>query len=107
MIGSPTCASISTGSAANDNRHFVSIASSADDAAEHVLQFYRVYHSSRYVHDRLVLRIMRRLTDDPGLDEAPAWSPDGSTIAFQSDRSGEMRIYIMNADGSNARRLTR
>jgi TolB protein len=49
----------------------------------------------------------RRLTDDPGLDETPAWSPDGRLIAFQSDRTGTMKVYVMNADGTNVRRLTK
>ncbi len=37
----------------------------------------------------------------------PAWSPDGSRIAFVSNRDGNDEIYVMNADGSNLRRLTR
>jgi Tol biopolymer transport system component len=36
----------------------------------------------------------------------PAWSPDGSTIAFVSKRSGTSDLYAMNADGSGTRRLT-
>lgn len=32
---------------------------------------------------------------------APAWSPDGSQIAFLTDRTGRWEIWIMNADGSN------
>ncbi len=39
------------------------IAPSVEDAAEHVLRFYRVYHSSRYVGEQLVLRLSRSLTD--------------------------------------------
>jgi Tol biopolymer transport system component len=34
---------------------------------------------------------------------APVWSPDGSQIAFVTDRTGEWEIWIMNADGSNQR----
>ncbi len=30
----------------------------------------------------------RRLTTDPALDTAPAWSPDGKSLAYSSDRSG-------------------
>jgi uncharacterized protein YgiM (DUF1202 family) len=32
---------------------------------------------------------------------APAWSPDGSQIAFLTDRTGQWEIWVMNADGSN------
>ena len=44
---------------------------------------------------------------DPGVDAAsPAWSPDGSRIAFSGTRNGNIDIYVMDADGSNLRRLT-
>ena len=50
------------------------------------------------------------LTNDPGDDWNPTWSPDGSQIAFVSNRatdeSGEQFIYVMNADGENLRPLT-
>ncbi|GAB4548631.1 MAG: hypothetical protein Kow0063_43540 [Anaerolineae bacterium] len=36
---------------------------------------------------------------------APAWSPDGTQIAFLTDRSGQWEIWVMNADGSNQRPL--
>ena len=36
----------------------------------------------------------------------PAWSPDGSTIAFASKRGGTSDLYAMSADGSGTRRLT-
>jgi TolB protein len=36
----------------------------------------------------------------------PAWSPDGSRIAFMTNRDGNLEIYVINRDGSNARRLT-
>jgi Tol biopolymer transport system component len=39
-------------------------------------------------------------------DSAPAWSPDGGQIAFESDHDGDMEIYVMNTDGSDVRRLT-
>lgn len=36
----------------------------------------------------------------------PAWSPDGSKIAFVSNRDGNPEIYVMNRDGSGVRRMT-
>ena len=33
-------------------------------------------------------------------------SPDGGTIAFVSSREGDIEIYLMDADGTNERRLT-
>jgi hypothetical protein len=39
-------------------------------------------------------------------DSAPAWSPDGRQIAFESNLDGDMEIFVMNADGSNVRQLT-
>ena len=48
----------------------------------------------------------RRLTTEPALDNAPAWTPDGRRIVFTSARSGRNQIYVMNADGTGVRALT-
>ncbi|MFY4775535.1 S9 family peptidase [Metabacillus sp. RGM 3146] len=39
-------------------------------------------------------------------DHSPRWSPDGSKIAFLSNRSGEFELYVMNLAGGEAKRLT-
>ena len=47
-----------------------------------------------------------RLTQSDGEDWVSAWSPDGTKIAFRSNRDGDHEIYVMNADGTNPVRLT-
>lgn len=47
-----------------------------------------------------------RLTADSFQDEHPAWSPDASHIAFQSNRSGRPQIYSVTVDGTTTTRLT-
>lgn len=39
-------------------------------------------------------------------DASPAWSPDGTRIAFSSTRDGAENIWIMDASGANLRRIT-
>ncbi len=41
-----------------------------------------------------------------GLNFDPTWSPDGSQIAFYSDRDGNFEIYVMFADGSDQTNIT-
>jgi serine/threonine protein kinase len=40
-----------------------------------------------------------RLTHDAGLSEWPTWSPDGSLLAFASNRSGNFEIYVRRVEG--------
>jgi Tol biopolymer transport system component len=47
-----------------------------------------------------------RLTHNNVRDEQPDWSPDGSRIAFYSERAGNGKIYVINADGSHLVRIT-
>jgi Tol biopolymer transport system component len=48
----------------------------------------------------------RRLSSVGGWDEDPSYSPDGNRIAFSTTRDGNSEIYVMNADGTQAGRLT-
>src|SRR5215212_6262718 len=50
-----------------------------------------------------------KLTDSKYFDANAGWSPDGKRIAFDSDRrnhQGRQEIYVMDADGTNVRRVT-
>ncbi len=51
-------------------------------------------------------RRLTRLTHTAGIDAAASFSPDGSRIVFESKRSGTQQLYVMNADGSDPRRIS-
>lgn len=52
-------------------------------------------------------RDMKQLTDNNiRFRDAPRWSPSFEEVAFVSSGVGETEIYVMNADGSNFRRVT-
>ena len=46
-----------------------------------------------------------RLTEHPERDQRGAFSPDGKTVAFVSQRDGDVAIWLIDADGSNPRKL--
>jgi len=47
-----------------------------------------------------------RLTNNSSDDDLPAWSPDGTRIAFCSLRDGNWEVYVMNADGGGQTNLS-
>lgn len=49
---------------------------------------------------------IERLTKDQGNNEDPFFSPDGNFIAFSSNRSGQKTVYVMNRDGTFARKIS-
>ena len=51
-------------------------------------------------------RSTTRITTDPSIDTSPSFSPDGTKIAFNSDRGGQAQLYVMNTDGSGVRRIS-
>src|SRR5213083_2997250 len=80
--------------------------------AEVFVQGEIVFASSRtgrfqlYAAERANLAQLRKIMDDTAVATEPAFSPDGSRIAFTSTRDGQPEIYIMDADGTSAGRLT-
>jgi TolB protein len=47
-----------------------------------------------------------QLTHDEGKNENPSWAPDGTHLAFMSNRAGREQIWTMLADGTQVRQLT-
>ena len=48
----------------------------------------------------------RQLTNAKKSSQSPAWSPDGSRLAFISDRTDKRQIYVINPQGGEAEALT-
>jgi Tol biopolymer transport system component len=69
-------------------------------------------NAEAYIYN-VVTRQLRNLTQHPGHDWSPAWSPDGTQIAFASARDGNAELYVVdvacaqrNDCARSARRLT-
>jgi dipeptidyl aminopeptidase/acylaminoacyl peptidase len=47
-----------------------------------------------------------KLTNAPGRDDTPRWSPDGKKVGFVSDRDGKPQIWLISPTGGEATKLT-
>lgn len=48
----------------------------------------------------------KQLTTNTSYDGNPLWSPDGKELAFASNREGSMDVFVVSAQGGQARRVT-
>jgi tricorn protease len=64
-----------------------------------------IYAGDLYVCD-LDGRNVRRLTSDEGIERAPAFSPDGSQLAFSAEYDGNVDVFVVPVTGGVPRRLT-
>ncbi|HUQ82232.1 MAG TPA: amidohydrolase, partial [Gemmatimonadaceae bacterium] len=48
-----------------------------------------------------------RITDGLPFDVQPRWSPDGKNIVYVTDRDGTDDVWVIDADGKNARQITK
>lgn len=48
----------------------------------------------------------RQITSNPANDTDVRFSPDGQSIAFVSDRDGDLDVFVMDVDGGNARNVS-
>lgn len=83
----------------------------------YVLRYYnptgRIAFASTRINTREIWVInddgtsLQQLTNLGGRNDDPVWSPDGSKIAFVSDRNSDNDdIYVMNSDGTDPKRVT-
>ncbi|GAB5555185.1 MAG: amidohydrolase family protein [Saprospiraceae bacterium] len=49
---------------------------------------------------------LQQLTNDPFVEMAPVWSPDQTQLAYTSDRSGQLMIYLRNLETGQESELT-
>ncbi len=94
------------------NLHFMNGAALSPDASKIIYTVNKIdadddkEFSTLYLLD-LASGDRRQMTSGRTVDAGACWSPDGNTIAFVSDRDGMSQLYLLPADGGEARQLSR
>lgn len=45
---------------------------------------------------------LTQLTDDPGADQSPSWSPDGKRLTYVSDESGKYEVWVYDLEAKTS-----
>jgi TolB protein len=85
---------------------FLSPAWSPDGKSLAYVSFERQGGHTIYIHE-LATGSRRLVTSFKGINGAPTFSPDGSTLALTLSRSGNPEIYLLNLASNNLTQLTR
>jgi Tol biopolymer transport system component len=98
------------------SQNWVSFGANGESAADFVVEapivFSSTRHGSNNANQQEIYSMApdgssaTRLTFNAKVDTDPSLSPDGSKIAFQSDRDGDNEIFVMNVDGTGVVQLT-
>src|SRR5207237_7923584 len=62
--------------------------------------------AGRRTTDRLSRALLMPITRDSGVAESPAFTPDGETVVYSSDRTGDFEIYVRRASGGRELNIT-
>ncbi len=77
-------------------------------AAVTIVSFSNGRPSTRTARTTVVDRPLQqvRVTYEPGLQQQPTWSPDSRRVAYASDATGNLDIWVQASDGTSRRQLT-
>ncbi|MYD09475.1 MAG: S9 family peptidase [Chloroflexi bacterium] len=94
------------------NLHFLTGAALSPDASKVLYTVNKIDSDKNKEYSTLFLLDCatgetRQMTGGRAVDAGARWSPDGKSIAFISNRDGKPQLYLLPADGGEARQLTR